>query len=243
MARIILIVAAIIIAMMLYRWIKQLPPNQRWKVLMVVVGVVLLGLVLTGRLHWLFALAGALLPAAQRLFSLIAYLPLLQRMAKAFQGHTPTAGQTSQVETDYLHMQLDHDSGKLTGIVKSGLFAGRNLDNLSLDELMQLREYYINQHEDSRLLLENYIDRNHGSEWRSEQNEQSQQSSHASQGSDVSVDEAYAILGLAPGADKQAIIDAHKRLMQKLHPDRGGSSYLAVKINQAKDILINNLSG
>ena len=238
MARILLIIAVIIIAMMLFRWLKQLPSHQRWKALMVVVGVVLLGLVLTGRLHWLFALAGALIPAAQRLLSLIAYLPMLQRVLNSFKGSTPTAGQTSQVETDYLHMQLDHDSGKLTGIVKTGLFAGKNLENLNLEELLQLREYYTQQDEDSRLLLENYLDRSHGQEWRAGQSEQS---SHATHESGISIEEAYAILGLEDGASKQAVIDAHKRLIQKLHPDRGGSSYLAVKINQAKDILVNHL--
>ena len=241
MARIILIIAALIIAMMLYRWIKQLPANKRWKMLMIIVGIVLLGLVLTGRLHWLFALVGALIPAVQRLLGLIAYLPMLQRMANTFKGNQPSAGQTSQVETDYLHMQLDHDSGNLTGIVKSGLFAGRNLGNLSNDELLQLRDYYIEHDEDSRLLLENYLDRKHGNEWRAGQNEQTQQNTGASHDTQLTKDEAYAILGLEPGADKQTIIDAHKRLMQKIHPDRGGSSYLAVKINQAKDLLISSM--
>lgn len=238
MARIILLIAAVIIALMLFKWVKQLPAQQRWKALMVCVGVVLLGLVLTGRLHWLFALAGALIPAAQRLLGLIAYLPMLQRMANTFKGSTPSAGQTSQVETDYLHMQLDHDSGTLTGIVKTGLFAGKNIHNLSLEELMQLREYYIQHDEDSQLLLENYLDRSQGQSWRAGQTEQN---THANHDSSISIDEAYAILGLEEGVDKATIIDAHKRLMQKLHPDRGGSSYLAVKINQAKDILIDHL--
>lgn len=241
MGRIILIIAAIVLAMLLYRWIKQQPANKRWKYLMIVVGIVLLGLVLTGRLHWLFALAGALIPAAQRLISLVAYLPMLQRVLNSFKGSQPSAGQTSQVETDYLHMQLDHDSGKLTGIVKSGLYAGRSLDNLSEDELMQLRDHYIQQDEDSRLLLENYLDRKYGSEWRSGQSEQ-QQTNSSTHDSGISIDEAYAILGLEPGVDKQAVIDAHRRLMQKMHPDRGGSSYLAVKINQAKELLLNHIT-
>jgi len=209
---------------------------------MVVVGVILLGLVLTGRLHWLFALAGALIPAAQRLFSLITYLPMLKRVAGTLGGNKPRGGQTSQVETDYLHMQLEHDTGNLTGIVKTGLHAGRNLGNLNLSELLELRDYYTQHDEDSRLLLENYLDRTHGSEWRKGQTDQTQHSEASSHAASLSIDEAYAILGLEAGADQQAVIDAHRRLIQKLHPDRGGSSYLAVKINQAKDLLIKHLT-
>ena len=160
-------------------------------------------------------------------------------MANTFTGNKPSSGQTSQVDTDYLQMELDHDSGKLSGTVRSGLFSGRVLDDLSMDELLQLREYYTQLDEDSRLLLENYLDRTHGTNWRAGQDNASQSENNSNNSSDLSEQEAYAILGLEPGADKKTIITAHKRLIQKLHPDRGGSSYLAIKINQAKDLLIN----
>ena len=242
MARIILIIAAIIIVLLLFRWIKHQPANKRWQYMMLIVGVILLGLVATGKLHWLFALAGALIPALQRIISLVAYLPMLRRMANSFSGNKPSSGQTSQVETEYLQMQLDHDSGKLSGIVKTGLFAGRNLDNLSLEELLKLHDLYSQSDEDSRLLLENYLDRTHGTTWRTGEDHSSQSNHSAGSNTQLSEQEAYAILGIEPGADKQTIIAAHKQLMQKLHPDRGGSSYLATKINQAKDLLINQHS-
>ena len=241
MARIILIIAALICAMLLFKWIKQQPANKRWQILMIVVGVILLGMVLTGRLHWLFALAGAMIPAIQRILSLLAYLPMIQRLANSFKGNRPSDGQKSQVQTDYLEMELDHDSGSLSGIVKNGLFAGRNLANLSMPELMQLYEEYSRLDQDSKLLLGNYLDKTHGTEWRTTQSNASDSNS-TTPNAGVSANEAYAILGIEPGADKQTIIDAHRRLIQKLHPDRGGSSYLAIKINQAKEILLENIN-
>ena len=239
MARIIFIIIGIVLILLLYKWIKHQPANQRWKYLAISIGIVLMGLVLAGKLP-VAALFAALFPVLQRILTLLAYLPTIQRAWHSLSGNKPSAGQKSQVETAYLQMELDHDSGDLSGIVKNGLFAGRSLANLTLNELMQLHKEYSRIDEDSKLLLENYIDRTHGTEWRGATEEQS--SSSTSMHEQISLDEAYAILGLENGADKDAIINAHKRLMQKLHPDRGGSSYLAIKINQAKDLLLANIN-
>ena len=238
MARIILIIAGIILILLLYKWIKHQPANKRWKYLAIAIGIILLGLVLAGKLP-VAALLAALLPLVQRILTILAYLPTMQRVWQSLSGNKPSAGQKSQVETDYLEMELDHDSGDLSGIVKNGLFAGKSLANLSLDQLIQLHEEYGRIDEDSRMLLENYIDRVHGSEWRGDTDYES--STRTSKVDQLSLDEAYAILGLDKSASKEDIISAHKRLIQKLHPDRGGSSYLTIRINQAKDILLDAL--
>lgn len=237
MAPILLLIIALIAALLAYKWIKKQPPNKRWQWMALLVGIVLLVMVATGRMHWLFALIGAMVPALQRLFSLAMYLPSMQRAFRSFSGNKPSSGNTSEVETSFLKMQLDHDSGDLTGTVKSGTFSGQDLASLSLEQLLILYKEYCQLDEDSRLLLQNYIDRVHGTDWHSEQ-EQTESTENAGISSNLSEDEAYAILGLKSGADKEAIINAHKSLMQKIHPDRGGSSYLATKINQAKDLLL-----
>ena len=58
----------------------------------------------------------------------------------------------------------------------------------------------------------------------------------------MSDDDAWAVLGLEPGVSREEIIATHRRLMAKLHPDKGGSNYLASQINRAKDILLERVS-
>ena len=60
----------------------------------------------------------------------------------------------------------------------------------------------------------------------------------ASQQGEMSAEEAYDVLGLRPGADAFEIREAHRRLVQFTHPDRGGSKYLTAKINQARAVLL-----
>jgi DnaJ-domain-containing protein 1 len=129
-------------------------------------------------------------------------------------------------------MALDHDSGEMQGTVREGRFAGRALAELELEELLALLGECRAQDTQSAAVLEAYLDRHHGNAWR-ERNGVARQA-----GGGMTVKEACEILGVDESADANEIISAHRRLMQKIHPDRGGSHYLATKINQAKDLLL-----
>lgn len=72
-----------------------------------------------------------------------------------------------------------------------------------------------------------------------QQNQHYQQSTHRQRGSRMSKAEALEVLGLKSGASEEDIIQAHRKLISKLHPDRGGTDYLAAQINLAKKTLLN----
>ncbi|MGB5537635.1 MAG: DnaJ domain-containing protein, partial [Thiogranum sp.] len=153
----------------------------------------------------------------------------------------PSAGQStgrqSNVETRFIRMTLDHDSGEMNGRILEGRYTGEDLQSLSLEQLLELLTRYSREDEESAALLRAYLDRVHGDSWQQQEQAQADTQSSGFSG-DMSHREAYDILGLEEGAGEEKIIEAHRRLMQKLHPDRGGSTFLAAKINQAKDLLL-----
>lgn len=153
-----------------------------------------------------------------------------------FPGGGPTAGGSSGVETRTLRMTLDHDTGTVDGRIQAGAFAGRLLSNLSQAELEVLLHEVRMDDPESAPLVEAFLDRAHP-DWRDGPGDSGADRPPES-GKAMSRKEAYGILDLAPGATHDEIKAAHHRLMKKLHPDQGGSTYLATKINQAKDILL-----
>lgn len=224
-------------------WIQSKPPMQRRKAVlklaMILVMMSLIYLAITGRLHWLGALIAAGLPFMRKLGPLLLrFLPFLKFLYTQKQGSQQSAGNQSEVQTAIIKMTLDHDSGVMYGTVLSGPFKDRELGEFSEQEFMQLLSYCRQQDSESARLLEAYLDKRFGDSWRKDDPGRHTQADTSSSGGDMNEDEAYRILGLKPGADEHSIIEAHRRLMQRVHPDRGGSDYLAAKINQAKDLLI-----
>ena len=242
MRTIVLLIAAIII-FFLIRYLQRLPHKVLLQFAAVAGGICLILLAATGRLHWVAAAIGALLPFLRRLLSLIIYLPLLQRFTSRYKtGPTtanPSPGRTSDVESRYLRMSLNHDTGEVDGVILEGQNRGKRLGELEQEELLALFNELLSQDQESADLMQAYLDRIYGEawyEWADTQRDNAHQAATSS--GDLSQEEALGILGLKPGADEHEIISAHRRLMQKLHPDRGGSDYLASKINKAKDALL-----
>ncbi len=195
-----------------------------------------LGVVLV--LLLIFAWRQALIALLPMLIIVLLQSRALRERIKAAAG--PRPGQTSEIATRFLKMILDHDSGVMSGEVLEGRFAGRRLDELELDELIELWRECQGTDRQSAALLEAYLDRSQGEAWR-EAAGAAADGEGARAGRDggaMSQEEAYSILGLEPGASKDEVREAHRRLMQKVHPDHGGSNYLAAKINQAKDLLL-----
>lgn len=162
------------------------------------------------------------------------------RRSRGRSRSSSASGQTTRVTTAWVELELDHDSGTMEGRVVQGAFAGRALASMSKDEVLGFYQAASGDSETARL-LEAYMDRRFGPEWRDAQQQEQPKSEDKPRGrrdSGMSREEAFSVLGLKPGASEDDIRAAHKKLMMQMHPDRGGSDYLAAKINEAKDVLL-----
>jgi hypothetical protein len=144
-------------------------------------------------------------------------------------------GQVSRVRTAFVEMELEHDSGAMRGRILAGPHEGVALDTLAVPVLVGLLATI---DEESRALLAAYLDRREPG-WRDDVEDDAAAGwSGSSSSGPMTEQEAYQILGLEPGARAEEIGRAHRTLMKKLHPDQGGSTYLAARVNEAKDILL-----
>jgi DnaJ family protein C protein 19 len=163
MARLIVLLAAIGAGLLIWHKITQTSGDRRrnlifWTTAGVIIGLLVV-LVITGRMHWLYALGGSIAALAPRVLRWLKYLPIITRF----------------------HQQYRQQRGP-----------GSKSDGTSQKP---------------------------GNE-------------------KMSKAQAYEVLGLKPDASRDEILQAHRRMIQRVHPDRGGSDYLASKINQAKDTLL-----
>jgi len=147
------------------------------------------------------------------------------------------SGRVTTARSATIEMRLDHDSGAMTGVALAGVYAGRALETLTRPELISLRAELARDDPDGVNLLEAYLDRRFAG-WRDADQGQGQARGSAGAGGAMSRREACEILGLSEGASAAEIVSAHRTLMKKLHPDHGGSTALAARVNQAKDVLM-----
>ncbi len=151
----------------------------------------------------------------------------------------PSPGQTSEVAAEWVRMELDHDTGEMAGVVLKGRFQGSELQGLSFEQLVELLAECQAADEQSAALIATFLERTHGEDWQQRAAELGAGAAGPGGNAKMTVEEAYSVLGLAPGASDEEIRESHRHLMKKLHPDQGGSTYLASKINEAKDLLLN----
>src|SRR5919202_905955 len=155
----------------------------------------------------------------------------------AFRAAWPSPGRRSAARSAWLDMTLDHDSGAVEGRVLQGRFAGAALSDLGPEALAALHAE-LRGDPDSLRLFEAYLDRRQPG-WREDLKRDSAAGPRGpARSRALTEEEAYEVLGLRPGAGEAEIRQAHRALMKRVHPDQGGSTYLAARINEAKDILL-----
>ncbi len=237
--RVIVLAAIIFLLLSTISYLRKLPPEKRRSVLLqyglYLVALLAILLVLTGRLHWIGAVVAALFAVIKTLGPrLLVLLPMLSKL----RGSTFS---NPVISTRYLRVSFNLRNRSLSGEVIAGEQQGRKLEDLTDTELQQLLTQYQQLDPESARLLSAYIyqfRRQHGHTDGQQQYSGGNTGSGTTGNTNLDRHEALQILGLADDASREDIIQAHRRLMQKLHPDRGGSDYLAAKINQAKDFLL-----
>ena len=236
MIRVLLAIAAAAIAIY-YLWrVRSMPPHKQRsgyiKFLLGLMIALVVVLTLTGRMHWVgAAITGAFVFLRQILPWIIRALPFLNKLREQ-----NTQSGESSIQTNHLSATLDHGSGHIDGEIIEGPHKGWLLSELSIMQLEDLLTHYQTEDEESAELLEAYIDQRRQ---QADQNTEQQRTANRAASDQSARAEALAILGLDEGSTEEEVVSAHRSLIQKLHPDRGGNDFLAAKINQAKDILLN----
>jgi hypothetical protein len=249
-ARILLILAIIALVLWGLSWFRRTPSAQvaaglRKAAIYGGIGLLVV-LVVSGRLSPILAALAAAVPMVMRLANLLRLFPALQQLLRSLGvlGVPGAAGgmgslgggQSSAIQTRFIDMTLDHGSGSMDGTVREGPSLGRRLSDLGLDELLALLSLCRAQDPQSAAVLEAYLDRERG-DWRDSYDSPAA-GPQVRPSTTMDRAEALRVLGLAEGAGPDEVRAAHRSLMQRFHPDRGGSDYLAAMINEAKRVLM-----
>lgn len=145
----------------------------------------------------------------------------------------------SKVATRYVLLAIDHLSGRIGGEILAGPLRGQALEQTATEDLLNLlRTCYLADAESAEA-LEVYLSRERGHRIDEPPPRHRPEAAPQPQSIPMNRNEACAILGIAPDAGPEEIKTAHRRLMQRLHPDRGGSDYLAARVNEARQVLTN----
>jgi hypothetical protein len=228
LALVILAVVALGIA-----WFMRANPSslaRNMRMVLVVLGAIAVGGMLIFGLRFLPSLLPELFGLAGLVITGLIARALRNRPSGGFSS--PGTGRRTEVRTAFLQAWIDHGTGDVGGTVLTGQFAGRTLDRLSDSELLDLHEECRGD-ADSLRVMEAYLDRRLNVDWRT-----ARQAPPRGPRSDMTREEALAVLGLAEGATEEEIKAAHRRLIRRTHPDAGGTADLAARINRAKDVLL-----
>ena len=268
--RILFLIAVATVGYLLYRLyfrrlLAQGRPGQV-KIALVALGLLLLGLALTGRAPAVFVFIGALLTQVMRFAPLLVrFVPSLRQWlgngslpgggpfggGGAGAGEAGASGRVSQVRTRTLLMRLDQDSGEMSGTVLAGVHEGRELADMSDDELGALHEACRHDDPEALRLLEAWLVRERPESWGADAGHapgdggaggaggagERPGGSPGGAGDRIGEAEAREILGVDEGATRAEILAAHRSLMTRLHPDKGGSNWLAARVNEARRVL------
>lgn len=223
-------------------------------------------LLLTGKIAAMAAALAAAVPFLVRIMKLGFLWPLFRRIFAAsrkraqpghFGNQTAGVGTVSEIRTEILHMFLDLESGQMRGSVLTGTYAGDDLDSLGVDDLQLLFVDCCRATDQSRTVLEAYFDRrpdcsgwrewpqrdhgDHDAHFRGNDRnngKRSQGNNESASTADMTADEARRILGVGANATRAEINRAYKIQIKAVHPDHGGSDYLAAQINTARSLLL-----
>jgi hypothetical protein len=151
----------------------------------------------------------------------------------------PRPPKSSCVRSAMIEMELDHDTGALRGTILAGPDEGRSLDQLTRPQCEALYRLCCRDDPDGARLLEVYLDRRFPG-WGAAGEDHADARSTGAQRrpAEMTEEEAYEILGLEKGASREDVVRSHRLLMKKLHPDHGGTTALAARVNEAKDVLL-----